>query len=853
MFQNDNGSVVKHLAKKSFKVNKTRNLFVIMAIALTTFLISSVFSIGISYYDTYKLQQTRIMGTTTHAALTNPSDKQINSLKNATLAGNIKNVGVSHRIGSVDTREIKDILVGLSWLDETEWQEHRIPSISGIVGSYPKEKNEIMAPTWVLEKMGITKPKVGMSIKMSYFLETSGNSKSKAYKTGEFILSGYFKDYSNIRTNNRGSILVSKTFRDSAGISFENGGAAMLVFDDSENVSGYCEILKDKISLAEGQDFQIVPTYQQKNDSLIITIAAIVMLIMLSGYLLIYNILYISVSKDIRFYGLLKTIGTKKKQIKRMVRLQVLRLSCIGIPVGLVLAAFLSFLVVPQVLNIMYSDTANAGFKISFSSLIFMGAALFSLLTTIISCAKPAKIAGNISPIKAINFTGVKASESKIKRSVNGNKLHYMAWRNIFRNKKSAFLVFVSLFIGMTTYLLATGLISSLSPENFVKNNGGESDFVVSFNNMTMGMPIDEKIADEMKTINGVTDVRITTAAPRIEGELGSSASLVTYDPKIFFKFINSFVNNPEIKKDIDFTDPEVIASYIEDFSGYIYGIDSRYVEELNKKLDFPIDLDKFEKGEIVLLKEVSGADGSCVFPVGEQIMVKSSTSQQQFTYTIAGGFLDKDFQSNEDMRGNAPNMFISKTAMDQFAPKNRIFRVALQTDGKDDAQILNQLKSITAVNSDITIESRYEKVIQIQEYLVTVKVLSVGFTAMLFLIGIMNFINTMYVGVMVRKHEFAVMESIGMTKSQVKKMLLFEGLGYATISTLLVTVIGSELLMFLFDGLKKVSGYAVFKYPTIPMVIAIGTIFVICMQVPIITYRSMLSHSVVERLREAE
>ena len=58
---------------------------------------------------------------------------------------------------------------------------------------------------------------------------------------------------------------------------------------------------------------------------------------------------------------------------------------------------------------------------------------------------------------------------------------------------------------------------------------------------------------------------------------------------------------------------------------------------------------------------------------------------------------------------------------------------------------------------------------------------------------------------------------------------------------------------MFIFDGLKKVSGYAVFKYPTIPMVIAIGTIFIICMQVPIITYRSMLSHSVVERLREAE
>lgn len=852
MLQNNNGSVVKRLAKKSFKVNKTRNLFVIMAIALTTFLISSVFSIGISYYDTYKLQQTRIMGTTAHAALTNPSDKQINSLKNDTLAGNIKNVGVSHRIGSVDTRKIKDIFIGLSWSDETEWQEHRIPSISDIVGSYPKEKNEIMAPTWVLDKMGITTPKVGMSIKLPYYLETSVNIKSKAYKTGEFILSGYFKDYSNIRINNRGSILVSKNFRDSAGISFENGGAAMLVFDDSENVSEYCEILKDNISPAEGQSFQIVPTYQQKNNSLFIIIASILILIMLSGYLLIYNILYISVSKDIRFYGLLKTIGTTKKQIKRMVRLQVLRLSCTGIPVGLVLGAFLSFLIVPQALKFMYSSNANAGFKISFSPLIFMGAALFSLLTTIIGCAKPSKIAGNISPIKAINFTGVKASKSKIKRSVNGNKLYYMAWTNIFRNKKSAFLVFVSLFIGMTTYLLATGLLSSLSSQNFV-DNLGEGNFVVSYDPLSEGTPIDEEIANKIKNIDGITDVRITTALPSVAGELGS-ASPVTYDSKIFLNYIHSFATNPGFKGTMDFNDPEVIASYIDKFSGYIHGIDSRYVKELNKKLDVPIDLDKFEKGKLVLLKEVLGPDGLCVFPSGGKITVKSSNSQQQFTYTIASGFLNKDFQEGkEKIRGNAPNMFISKTAMNQFAPNNRIFRVALQTNGKDDARILNKLKSITAVNSAITIESRYEKAIEIQDYLIIIKVLSVGFTSVLFLIGIMNFVNTMYVGVMVRKHELAVMESIGMTKSQVKKMLLFEGLGYATISTLLVTVIGSGLLVFLFDGLKKASGYAVFKYPTIPMVIAIGTIFIICMQVPIITYRSMLERSVVERLHEVD
>lgn len=61
------------------------------------------------------------------------------------------------------------------------------------------------------------------------------------------------------------------------------------------------------------------------------------MIIVFSGYLLIYNVMYISVTKDIRFYGMLKTIGTAPKQIKKIVKMQAFRLSVIGIPVGILL------------------------------------------------------------------------------------------------------------------------------------------------------------------------------------------------------------------------------------------------------------------------------------------------------------------------------------------------------------------------------------------------------------------------------------------------------------------------------------------------------------------------------------
>lgn len=81
MFQNNNGAIVKQLAKKSFNANRRRNMFVILTLVLTAFMITSVFSIGSSYIRTTELQQLRFMGTNAHAALTNPDENQMNILQ----------------------------------------------------------------------------------------------------------------------------------------------------------------------------------------------------------------------------------------------------------------------------------------------------------------------------------------------------------------------------------------------------------------------------------------------------------------------------------------------------------------------------------------------------------------------------------------------------------------------------------------------------------------------------------------------------------------------------------------------------------------------------------------------------
>lgn len=844
MFQNNNGAIVKRLATKSFKANRNRNVFAILTLALAAFMITSVLSIGSSYKKTNELQQLRLIGTNVHAALTNPDEMQMDILQTE-LSDYVKDVGISQRLGSITNTGLNDALLGLVWLDETEWKNHRLPTVSDVVGKYPTVENEIMMPTWALEKLGIQEPKVGMTIPLSYRLSTTENTQTK-----KFILSGFFRDYSQTRTDNRGAVYVSEAFCGNTGIPLENGGAAMLRLRNTENVQSVCDSIGDKINLKEGQNFEIVPLYQGSGNSLGILTAAIILFICISGYLLIYNVLYISVSKDIRFYGLLKTIGTTKKQIKRMVQWQVFKLCGVGIPCGLIAGAVTSFGIIPMTLRMMFPTIADANMQISFSPTIYIWAAVFTILTALIGSLKPAKIAGIISPIEAIRYTESKNSKKQKYKTKNGSKLFSMAWRNVFRNKKSAVITFASLFFGLTTFLLITGLLSSLSAENFVKD-WGESDFVETYDiAKTENEPITETMAKEIEKIKGVNDIRITTALPAEKSRIVD----VTYAPDVFSDYIMSFASNPNIKSSVDFSDPKVKEQYTENFYGYIYGIDSRYVEELNQTLDNPIDITQFEAGNLVLLSEVLDSNGNCVFPSGKGIQIRSPYTEKMVSYKIASGFLSSDFQSTRgNTRGAAPNMFISQSAMMQLVDLPSIFRVDMNSSGKDDAKILEQLKSITAGNSNITILSRYEKAEEIREYLVTTRVLGIGLSTILFLIGLMNFVNTMYVSVTVRHREFAVLESIGMMKKQMKKMLVYEGLIYAVITLLLVGGIGSSILHAAFLPLKSVASYAVFTYPSFTMGTISILILLVCIIIPLISYKTTASKSVVQRLRSAE
>uniref|UniRef100_UPI000A41311A ABC transporter permease n=1 Tax=Ruminiclostridium josui TaxID=1499 RepID=UPI000A41311A len=435
-------------------------------------------------------------------------------------------------------------------------------------------------------------------------------------------LSAYYTEYSNLRSGNIGTMYVSKAFLDKNGITPEISGTATVHFKSNKNIEQQFEKLIKEVTASPNQKWKMVPLYETVNGdrlSTIIGLSGLILFIMLSSYLLIYNVLYISVSKDVHFYGLLKTVGTTPKQIRRIVTGQAIRLTALGVPLGLVLGAAVSFVAVPFALSGASIDT---GIKISFNPIIYIGAAVFSLVTTLISSIKPAGMAASISPIEAVRYTGATVS-LKLRKGSRGGKVQKMAFRNVFRNRRRAAIVLLSLFMGITTFMLVNTLVLSMDTENYV-NSYMDNDFTLTnntfFQNGTgIKQKFDNDFISKLESIEGVTEIR----------KVYQKIVTLKYDEDLYKKHIEEFAKrfnaqiptSEEIKKN-----PRI-------FWSNLVGLDTEFLSNRNKTLTEPVDLEAFKTGQIALIS----TNNPKLFKVSSRI----DFTADEKNYSIKlGGFL---------------------------------------------------------------------------------------------------------------------------------------------------------------------------------------------------------------------
>ena len=173
---------------------------------------------------------------------------------------------------------------------------------------------------------------------------------------------------------------------------------------------------------------------------------------------------------------MLKTIGTTPRQLKRIIRQQALLLCVIGIPAGMLLGYGVGAVLTPVVMarTTFGAETTT----ISASPLIFLASALFALVTVLLSCSRPGKIASKVSPVEATKYTEIVRSKKK-RRTTRGAKVYQMAFANLGRNKRKTVLVVISLSLSVVLLNILVTFTGGFDMEKYLAKQTC-ADFIVS-------------------------------------------------------------------------------------------------------------------------------------------------------------------------------------------------------------------------------------------------------------------------------------------------------------------------------------------------------------------------------------
>lgn len=478
-----NQQCIRRLSYRSLWASRKRNLIAIIAIALTTLLFTSLFTIVMSINSSYQTYQFRQLGGYNHGTFKSVNEEQLAAIS---AHPNVKEAGVRTVIGFLVTDSFAKTPAEISYMDAntTKWC-YALPT----TGHMPEKDNEIAMDTEALRLLGIT-PKPGAEIQLSFALNDKEQIGPEI--TDTFILSGYWEyddlmpvHFINISEGYLKEIMDAAItegmapFRTDLNVMMKSAIDIQGQMEQVDTDLGYTwDSFVDENSVRIGVNWGY--TSSQIDETLdpeaVLSIIAFITLVVFTGYLIIYNIFQISVTGDIRFYGLLKTIGVTPAQLRRIIRQQALLLCLIGIPIGLLLGYITGAVLTPTVLkSSTFGETSST---ISISPLIFVGSTLFSLLTVLLSCKKPGRIAAKVSPIEATKYTENSQTKKK-QRHTRGAKVSHMAFANLGRNRSKTILVFVSLALSVILLNLLYTFVGGFDMELYLSNQTC-ADFIVS-------------------------------------------------------------------------------------------------------------------------------------------------------------------------------------------------------------------------------------------------------------------------------------------------------------------------------------------------------------------------------------
>ncbi len=884
-----NQKCIRQLGNKSMKASRNRNLIAIIAIALTTLLFTSLFTIAMTINDSVQQQTFRQVGGNQHGSIKDVSWEQAETLRADPLI-----VSSSTRLFVGMTGS--EVPFNKAHVEVSYMEDPASYFCTPTSGTLPQEgTDQIATDTRVLGLLGI-EPTVGAKVTLPFELDDTTTNPIPMTRT--FTLSGWW-DYDSACIASH-VILPRSAAEELCALSSGAKDSMTGRWDLNVNFRSSLRIRQDVLKVLENHGYQNddpladdylkigvnwaytgAQTAAKMDITTVGIVAAVLLLIIFTGYLIIYNVFQISVSNDIRFYGLLKTIGTTKKQIKRIIRRQALLLSAVGIPIGLVLGWFVGGALAPLVMERSFYTAADT----SLSPVVFIGSAAFALLTVLLSCAKPARIAAKVSPVEAVRYTDAGSGRKKAKKS-KGVSLVSMAWANLGRNKSKTIVTVLSLSLSVVLVTLTVSFVGGLDMEKYVSRSF-ITDFVLGdaayfqFKFASADQTLDESIIAGVEARGGITD------SGRVYGQTSLSNQFIS-EERIRQNY-STYQSYEDIEDRLRRTERREDGLYAGD--AMVYGME-----------DFPLSLVDVLEGDLAPLRDPTQnavaaiwqvddygrpIEGSHWAKVGDTVTLRypsrfeyfwvdtgeliddvdavyDSNTDRQFgmraaeyteqTYTVCALVKLNYSMTYRYSRSGADEYLLGAAQYLQDSDQVGVMNYMFNTTDEANADMEAFMADYTEhVQPSADYESRQTFIDEFNSFRNVFLTLGSTLSFIIGLVGVLNFINAILTGILTRKREFAMLQSIGMTGRQLKKMLMAEGAFYAASAIVFSLTLSLILGPPAAKMMESLFWFFSYHLSLTPIFLLTPLFLLLGISVPLLVYRAVAKSTIVERLRENE
>ncbi len=891
-----NKGCIRRLGFRSMRAARTRNLVAVLAIALTTVLFTSLFTIASSINYSFQQENFRQAGGDCHASIKDITWEQVEEFRTDPL---IKEGFARLFVGMPSEPPFHKSHVEVSYLEPAAAPHYFCQPVEGTL---PREgTNEAATDTRVLALLGV-EPEIGAEFTMTFNLDDLTPNPIPVTRT--FTLSGWWEYDSAMVASH--VVLPLSAAEELCALSSGDPYSMTGKWNLDMMFKNAFHIKEDVLQVLENHGYQNedpqAENYQKigvnwgysgaqlSNSFDISTLIAIVVLLLLiifTGYLIIYNVFQISVTNDIRFYGLLKTIGTTGKQLKRIVRQQALLLSLVGIPIGLLLG----FVIGNKLTPVIMAQLSYKNAFVSFNPLIFIGAALFALITVFLSCARPGRVAARVSPVEAVRYTeGAEkpGKREKVRKAQGGASLPKMAWANLWRSRSKAVVTVISLTLAVVlatiTYTFSVGFdmnkyLAQKADVDFILGNAAYFTSTSGGGFRTTDEEVPESIISDVNARSGVEE------SGRVYGGVSAAMQFVTED---WLRKSWEVYNSPEVVDQI-IEATNRLPSGLMEADAMMYGME-----------DFPLSLLDVLDGDLAPLSDPSQKAIAAVYlsddynatqwgsnwaKLGDTVTIRH-ISEMEYFYQDTGEILtdvDAAIESGRPWGERAkvyedidytvcalvriPNcisyryrvlgcddFILGAERFKQDTGTDSVMTYLFNTTDEAEAGMESFLAEYTeSVQPLYDYESRATYVAEFEGFRGMFMTMGGALSFIIGLVGVLNFVNAVLTGILTRKRELAVLQSIGMTGKQLKTMLVYEGLYYTLLALAVSLVMTVCIGPLMGTVLSDVFWFFSYRLTVTPILVILPIFLALGALVPLWTYRSVSKRTIVERLREAE